>query len=198
MTESRGTQPPVSQPPQPADAEAVIAALITVLRITRNLEWVAAGISPQQYRILRLIAGGGERSARLAEKLGVSRPTLTATADSLVAAGLAVREPEPGDRRVVRLTVTEAGRAATRQADAAYLQWFSDVLDDTGHRAEILSSLADLDGALTRRREARRERRARETGGRGQGRPAAAPPASSPPSADASSAGGARASAAQQ
>ena len=42
----------------------------------------------------------------------MARPTLTAIADSLVAAGLARREAEPGDRRVVRLHLTEAGSAA--------------------------------------------------------------------------------------
>ncbi len=95
-----------------AEADETIGALLAVLRITRVLERIDAGISPQQYRMLKLIGLGGERSARLAERLAVAKPTLTATADSLVAAGLACREAEPGDRRVVRLHLTQAGRAA--------------------------------------------------------------------------------------
>ena len=90
--------------------DVTISALLTVLRISRVLERINAGISPQQYRILKLIGQGGERSARLAEKLAVARPTLTSTADSLVAAGLACREAEPGDRRVVRLHLTRPAR----------------------------------------------------------------------------------------
>jgi DNA-binding MarR family transcriptional regulator len=140
-----------------ADAaqDATVSAVLTLLRITRVLERIDAGITPQQYRILKLIGIGGERSARLAEKLAVARPTLTSTADSLVAAGLAVREAEPGDRRVVRLHLTRAGQAAIARADEAYTTWFDDLLDHTGRRDEILADLQLLEESMTERRRAR-------------------------------------------
>jgi DNA-binding MarR family transcriptional regulator len=138
-----------------AGADQTISALLAVLRITRVLERIDAGISPQQYRILKLIGLGGERSARLAEKLAVAKPTLTATADSLVAAGLACREPEPGDRRVVRLHLTPAGRAAVQRADAAYTAWFGSLLDHTGRRDQIVADLLALGESMTERRLAR-------------------------------------------
>jgi DNA-binding MarR family transcriptional regulator len=138
-----------------ADADETIGALLAVLRITRVLERIDAGISPQQYRMLKLIGLGGERSARLAERLAVAKPTLTATADSLVAAGLACREAEPGDRRVVRLHLTPAGRAAVQRADADYASWFGSLLDDTGRREQIVADLLKLDDAMTERRLAR-------------------------------------------
>jgi DNA-binding MarR family transcriptional regulator len=137
------------------DEDVTISALLAVLRVTRVLEHIDAGISPQQYRMLKLIGLGGERSARLAEKLAVARPTLTATADSLVAAGLACREAEPGDRRVVRLHLTEAGRAAVERADAAYSAWFGSLLDHTGCRDQIVADLLRLDESMTERRQAR-------------------------------------------
>jgi DNA-binding MarR family transcriptional regulator len=135
--------------------DVTISALLTVLRISRVLERINAGISPQQYRILKLIGQGGERSARLAEKLAVARPTLTATADSLVAAGLACREAEPGDRRVVRLHLTEAGQAAIERADGAFGDWFGSLLDHTGRRDQVVADLLTLDTAMTERRLAR-------------------------------------------
>jgi DNA-binding MarR family transcriptional regulator len=138
-----------------AEADETIGALLAVLRITRVLERIDAGISPQQYRMLKLIGLGGERSARLADRLAVAKPTLTATADSLVAAGLACREAEPGDRRVVRLHLTQAGRAAVQQADAAYASWFGSLLDHTGRREQIVADLLKLDDAMTERRLAR-------------------------------------------
>jgi DNA-binding MarR family transcriptional regulator len=119
------------------------------------MERVDAGVSPQQYRMLKLIGAGGERSAKLAEKLAVAKPTLTSTADSLVAAGLATRQAEPGDRRVVRLFLSEAGRAAIERADEAYSAWFGSLLDHTGRRDEILSDFLLLDEAMTERRRAR-------------------------------------------
>ena len=135
--------------------DAVVEALLTVLRLSRVLERVDAGVSPQHYRMLKLIGEGGERSARLAEKLAVAKPTLTSTADSLVAAGLATRQAEPGDRRVVRLCLTPAGQAAVRRADDAYASWFGSLLEDTGRGEEILADLLSLSHAMTERRRAR-------------------------------------------
>jgi DNA-binding MarR family transcriptional regulator len=138
-----------------AEAGEAVNALLTVLRISRVMERIEAGVSPQQYRMLKLIGEGGERSARLAEKLAVARPTLTSTADSLVAAGLAYREAEPGDRRVVRLRLTVEGLAAVERGDQAYGAWFDSLLEHTGRREEILADLEALDNALTERRRAR-------------------------------------------
>jgi DNA-binding MarR family transcriptional regulator len=135
--------------------EAAISGLLTMLRVSRVMERLDAGVSPQQYRILKLIGAGGERSARLAEKLAVARPTLTSIGDSLVAAGLARRQAEPGDRRVVRLYLTEAGEAAIRRADEAYAAWFGSLLDYTGERTRILADLELLDDSMTERRLAR-------------------------------------------
>lgn len=146
--------PAAYQNEQP-DSQAAVDALLTILRISRVLERIEAGVSPQQYRMLKLIGEGGERSARLADKLAVARPTLTATADSLVAAGLAYREAEPGDRRVVRLRLTAAGQAAVARADGAYAEWFGELLDQTGQRDQIVADLLRLDTAMTERRRAR-------------------------------------------
>jgi DNA-binding MarR family transcriptional regulator len=138
-----------------AKADEAVNALLTVLRISRVMERIDAGVSPQQYRMLKLIGEGGERSARLAEKLAVARPTLTSTADSLVAAGLAYREAEPGDRRVVRLRLTADGRAVVERADEAYGSWFDSLLEHSGRRGQILADLEALGDAMTERWRAR-------------------------------------------
>jgi DNA-binding MarR family transcriptional regulator len=138
------------------DAQQMEAAVLTVMRLYRALERVDSGLTPQQYRILKLAGAGGERSARLAEKLAVAKPTLTATADGLVAAGYAEREAEAGDRRVVRLRLTEAGRAAVERADAAYAGWLEPVLATTGDADGIVAALGGLDAAMDERRRARR------------------------------------------
>jgi DNA-binding MarR family transcriptional regulator len=137
-----------------ATEDPTVSAILTVLRISRVLERVDAGISPQQYRILKLIGAGGERSARLAEKLAVAKPTLTSTADSLVSAGLAYREAEPGDRRVVRLRLSEAGLAAMKRAESAYSDWLDSVLEQTGNKDQILADLRMLMDAMSERKRA--------------------------------------------
>jgi DNA-binding MarR family transcriptional regulator len=137
------------------DAQTAQAAVLTVMRLFRALERIDTGLSPQQYRILKLAGAGGERSARLAERLAVAKPTLTATADGLVAEGYAQREAEPGDRRVVRLCLTASGRAALERADAAYADWLGPLLGATGDPAGVLEAFRDLDAAMDERRRAR-------------------------------------------
>jgi DNA-binding MarR family transcriptional regulator len=131
------------------------AAVLTLLRLVRSLERVSAGLTPQQYRILKLADAGEERSARLAERLAVAKPTLTASVDGLVAAGFVERKQQPGDRRVVRLCLTAAGRDAMNRAEAAYAAWLDDVLNHTGDPAAMISALQTLDAAMDERRRAR-------------------------------------------
>jgi DNA-binding MarR family transcriptional regulator len=139
------------------DAAEVTRAILVILRLNRGLDCVDAGLTPAQYRIMKLAGAGGERSTRLAQRLAVAKPTLTALADGLVTAGYARRTAEPGDRRVVRLTLTEAGRAALDRADAAYAAWLADLLTATGQPASVLAALGLLDSALTETRRARKK-----------------------------------------
>jgi DNA-binding MarR family transcriptional regulator len=138
------------------DAAEVTEAILVILRLNRGLDCVDAGLTPAQYRIMKLAGAGGERSTRLAQRLAVAKPTLTALADGLVAAGYASRTAEPGDRRVVRLTLTEAGQAALGRADAAYAAWLTGLLTATGEPATVLTALGQLDSALTETRRARK------------------------------------------
>ena len=138
------------------DVPTTEAAVLTVMRLFRALERVDTGLTPQQYRILKLAGAGGERSARLAERLAVAKPTLTATADGLVAAGYAQREAEAGDRRVVRLRLTATGRAALERADTAYAGWLGPLLGATNDMTGVLEAFRDLDAAMDERRRARR------------------------------------------
>jgi DNA-binding MarR family transcriptional regulator len=126
-----------------------------LLRLIRALERVDTDLTPQQYRILKLAGAGGERSAKLAERLAVAKPTLTATADGLVAAGYARRETEPGDRRVVRLCLTAAGVEAVNRADAAYTRWLDLLLAETGEPGQVLHALGVLNQAMDEVRRAR-------------------------------------------
>jgi DNA-binding MarR family transcriptional regulator len=141
--------------PDQGAAERAARVVMIVLRLFRALERVDTDLTPQQYRILKLAGAGGERSARLAERLAVAKPTLTATADALVAAGYARRETEPGDRRVVRLCLTEAGHEALARADAAYGQWLDQLLAEAGDPDQVLHALDTLNQAMDVRRARR-------------------------------------------
>ena len=141
--------------PDEGAAERAARVVMIVLRLFRALERVDTDLTPQQYRILKLAGAGGERSARLAERLAVAKPTLTATADALVAAGYARRETEPGDRRVVRLCLTDTGHEALARADAAYGQWLDQLLAEASDPDQVLHALDALNQAMDVRRARR-------------------------------------------
>jgi DNA-binding MarR family transcriptional regulator len=144
------------EPGEPGQEDQRASQVVMILlRLFRALERVDTDLTPQQYRILKLAGAGGERSARLAERLAVAKPTLTATADGLVAAGYARRDAEPGDRRVVRLCLTESGRDAVGRADAAYGQWLEQLLAETAQPDQVLHALDLLNEAMDEVRRAR-------------------------------------------
>jgi DNA-binding MarR family transcriptional regulator len=153
--QAQGTQSPDEQGQAQADEQRASQVVMILLRLFRALERVDTDLTPQQYRILKLAGAGGERSAKLAERLAVAKPTLTATADGLVAAGFARRDAEPGDRRVVRLCLTPSGHEAVDRADAAYGQWLDQLLAETSAPDQVLSTLDALNEAMDEVRRAR-------------------------------------------
>lgn len=91
----------------------------TVARLSRVVERAldATGLTLPQYRVLGFLARGPAAAARLAERLTVSRPTLTGVVDGLVALGLVARTRDDADRRRVHHALTPEGRAALAAAD---------------------------------------------------------------------------------
>jgi DNA-binding MarR family transcriptional regulator len=77
----------------------------------------AHGLTVTSMGVLEALADGEVVSHReLSGYLGVAPATLTPVVDALEAAGELARKRDPADRRVVRLRITERGRA--RLADA--------------------------------------------------------------------------------
>jgi long-chain acyl-CoA synthetase len=76
-------------------------------------------LSPSQYRLLVFLQEAPAAATVLAARLDVTRPSLTALVDGLVARGLVVREPDPDDRRRVTHQISKAGRKTVARADDA-------------------------------------------------------------------------------
>lgn len=132
-------------PSQPDSADsALLAGIDSLLRVERLLERVPTPLTVPQYRILRMVEAGGERAARLADRLAVRKPTLTAVADGLVQAGFLVRETEVLDRRVVRLCLTERGAEALQETQRAYVERVRPVIERASDPMRLLELLAEL------------------------------------------------------
>jgi DNA-binding MarR family transcriptional regulator len=153
--ETAPTLPEAPESPESPElpAERVRGAVRVLVRLRRVMERADTGVTLPQYQLLALVGLRGERSARLAERLAVRKPTVTATADGLVAAGLLERQAEDGDRRVVRLRLTEAGLAAADRAERALAEAVGPLLAESGDPGALLDLLDAVGEALDRRAE---------------------------------------------
>ncbi|MFI9627990.1 MarR family winged helix-turn-helix transcriptional regulator [Streptomyces sp. NPDC052042] len=103
-----------------SDADGVLAEQL--LRVTRRLQRIQSrqlepiGITPAQFRLLRTVAhyDGPPRMADLAQRLDVVPRAVTSLVDGLEASGRVRRAPDPDNRRVVRIEITEEGLATLR------------------------------------------------------------------------------------
>ncbi len=92
--------------------EAVLSASRVLVAVAaRSLSNYENEVSLQQYRALIVLASrGAQRPVDLAEALGVDPSTSTRLCDRLSAKHLISRRRETGDRREVRLDLTDRGR----------------------------------------------------------------------------------------
>ncbi|MBZ6142228.1 MULTISPECIES: MarR family winged helix-turn-helix transcriptional regulator [Streptomyces] len=103
-------------------AEQLLRLTRRVHRIQkRHLEHRDLGITPAQSRLLRTLAhyDSPPRMADLAERLEVVPRAVTTLVDGLETAGKVRRVPDPANRRVTRIELTDAGRADLRELHSA-------------------------------------------------------------------------------
>jgi DNA-binding MarR family transcriptional regulator len=118
-------------------------------------------ISPAGLGVLRvLLADDGLKSSDVAARGWSSPGTLTSVVDRLVREGYVQRRPDPADRRVVRLYLTDAGRqACERYVAVAGPRWraafdFVSPADEPVIR-KFFTEMIDRFGELTRKERGR-------------------------------------------
>ena len=119
-----------------------------IARLARVLERACPELSLPQYRVLATVAEGDERASRLAERLALARPTITAAVDSLVDKGLISRTEVVGDRRASRLQITPVGKKTLRAAEEAMAERLQPVFERVDDTEAVLDALAKLQEAL--------------------------------------------------
>ncbi len=134
---------------------------VTGQRLGRCQQRVAAahGLTPTSIGVLGVLSDSGRLSHReLSGRLGVTPATLTSVVDALEAHGDVTRERDTEDRRVVRLSITAAGRERLATAFDGMAAEFRERLPDPppgphaiirSHLLAVLAALdADLDSGL--------------------------------------------------
>ena len=121
-------------------------------RLARQVEHALAEeeLSIPQFRLLAYLSHGDEAASRLADKLAVSRPSVTALVDGLVKRGYVERRACEGDRRRIDHVLTPAGRDALEAGDrvaTAKLDELADRLPGDALR-DALVALAAAESSL--------------------------------------------------
>ena len=119
----------------------------------RTLAWLSrefvrglasVDLSPPQYRVLALMAGGASMGSFLANRLSVSAPSVTALVDALVSRDLVERRHSEDDRRRVTLKLTNAGSELLTLADCVLDVVLSDLASELGDAELIDQAFAGL------------------------------------------------------
>jgi DNA-binding MarR family transcriptional regulator len=116
--------------------------------VARTLERACADLTLAQYRVLAMVASGDARASKLADRLAVARPTVTAVVDGLVDRGYLLREAVPGDRRSTSIVVTPEGRTRLAAAEHAMSTRLEHLLEAVSDRTAFVRGLAEIDAAL--------------------------------------------------
>ncbi|MET8769057.1 MarR family transcriptional regulator [Streptomyces sp. NPDC004658] len=138
-------------------AEQLLRLTRRVHRIQkRHLEQRDLGVTPAQSRLLRTLAhyGSPPRMADLAERLEVVPRAVTTLVDGLEASGKVRRVPDPANRRVTRIELTDDGRATLRELRGARRSAAEEILAPlTEKERQVLGVLLDtlIDGDAAQR-----------------------------------------------
>ncbi len=110
----------------------------------RQLESADVAITPAQSRLLRTVSHYDDppRMADLAARLEVVPRAVTSLVDGLEASGRVRRVPDPSNRRVIRIELTDTGRATLRSLRTARRAAAEDLLAPlTADQREVLGGL---------------------------------------------------------
>lgn len=133
-------------------------AVRALTRAAKVLERASGQLGLAHYRVLSAIAAGDERASRIANRLALGKPTISATVDALCAGGLLTRSAVAGDQRAVQLTLTGEGSALLAETEQAMIGAFEEVLVHLERPDAVIGALIALDAALDRAGAERRLR----------------------------------------
>jgi DNA-binding MarR family transcriptional regulator len=139
---------PGAPPLTPVDSERSIQAVRAAARVSRVLERSSPDLNLAHYRVLSAVSSGDERASRVAERLALGRPTVSASVDSLCARGLLDRGEVAGDQRASALSLTPAGERLLSSIESEMITRISALCARTPDADRVMESLAWLGFAL--------------------------------------------------
>jgi DNA-binding MarR family transcriptional regulator len=124
-------------------AERVALLLDRLTQLVRELQY-CDGLNPAQWEALRYVAQANRYSrtpTALAKFLGLTKGTISQTIIALESKGYLRRDPSPGDRRKVFLTMTDAGLGLMARDPIASLREAAEQLIGEGGAEDVGGAL---------------------------------------------------------
>lgn len=125
-----------------------LGALRALTRSARLLERSCGELSLAQYRVMAAIADGAGRASRIAHRLALGKPAVSALVETLCERGLLERGHVAGDQRAAALGLSERGYALLQAAEAEMLDKLAAIADQAGTGGELIAALAAMDRAI--------------------------------------------------
>ena len=142
---SSATVVAVTTPLVKSDVQRAVRAFA---RISRLLERSSTDLNLAHYRVLSAVASGDERASRVATRLALGKPAVSAAVDSLCERGLLVRDGVDGDQRAVALRITDAGGVVLGEIEAEMSSRIMALCERTPDPERVLEALGWLSTAL--------------------------------------------------
>ncbi len=117
-------------------------------RASRILERASGELSLAHYRVLSAVATGDERASRVATRLAIGKPTISATVETLCQRGLLVRSEVHGDQRAAALGVTPEGEALLSRVESEMIGRIDELSARTPDATQLIESLVWLGTAI--------------------------------------------------
>lgn len=113
-----------------------------------------------QLRCLQRIARGDTLTTHLARTMGVAVPTMTSMIDGLSERGLVERQPDPTDRRQVRILMTPAGHEVLARYQTIMHDRIHELLQHltAAQKKRLLAAMDDMAAMLDADKRSREER----------------------------------------
>ena len=132
------------------DAELAAGVAGALERLVGLFRWLSppSGLSLTAAATLATLERSGPcRLTALADREAVTQPAMTQLVARLQAAGLVTRAADPGDGRVVRVEITDAGRAVLAQRRAVRAERLAAMLHElsAAERAALTAALPAMD-----------------------------------------------------
>ena len=125
----------------------VLTRALDAVRKSIEKEIRTYGLNPTEFAVLELLYNKGEQSAqKIGEKVLIASSSITYVVDKLEKKDLILRTPYPEDRRIINVSITDAGRKMMDEIFPVHSKGVQRILEglDTIEKEEMISQLKKL------------------------------------------------------